>query len=94
MSMEDFARRMGVGRGTLSRLEKGDPSVSIGKIAAALQALGELHRLADLIDPATDDAALMLTDRTLPKRIRTHPRKAGLAGNSPEREHDPGEVAF
>lgn len=94
MSIEDFVQRMGVGRGTLSRLEKSDPSVSIGKIAAALQALGKLHRLGDLINPATDNAGLMLADRTLPMRVRTRLKRAAPAGNSPESENDPGEVAF
>ena len=70
MSTTDFASRIGVSRATLGRLEKGDPGVSIGNIAAALQALGELDRLSSLIDPGSDDAALLITGRSLPKRIR------------------------
>lgn len=61
---------MGVSRSTLVRLERGDPGISIGIVAAALQALGELHRLRELMDPAKDDAGLLLSGRTIPQRIR------------------------
>ena len=82
MSTADFAARMGVGRSTLARLEKGKPGVSIGALAAAMAALGELHRLSELIDPGSDDAALLLAGRTLPKRIRS-PAKPAPAGQEP-----------
>ena len=61
---------MGVSRSTLVRLERGDPGISIGNLAAALQALGELHRFGELMDPARDDAGLLLSGRTIPKRIQ------------------------
>lgn len=70
MSTEDFSTRMGVSRSTLARLEKGEPGVSIKCLASALNALGELDRLSDLIDPSNDDVGLLLTGRKLPKRIR------------------------
>lgn len=70
MSTEDFAARMGVSRSTLARLERGDPGISIGNLAAALQALGELDRLRELVDPARDDAGLLLSGQSIPQRIR------------------------
>lgn len=66
----DFAARVGVTAPTVSRLEKGDPGVSIGCLAQALRALGELHRLEELLDMAADDAGLMMEAAELPQRIR------------------------
>ena len=66
----DFAMRLCVSAPTVTRLEKGDPGVSIGCLAQALRALGELHRLEELLDMATDDAGLMMETSALPQRIR------------------------
>ncbi|MDE0113127.1 MAG: helix-turn-helix transcriptional regulator [Albidovulum sp.] len=95
MPTSDFASRMGVGRSTLARLERGDPGVSIGNVAAALAALGELQRLSGLIDPSKDDAALLLSGRDLPQRIRTA-KGASIADRSSIEESDAesGSVAF
>lgn len=77
----DFAARLGVSAPTVTRLEKGDPGVSIGCLAQALRALGELHRLEELLDMAADDAGLVMEAAALPQRIRRrHPvgeREAG-----------------
>ena len=70
MPVADFAVRMGVSQGTLLRLEKGDPGVAIGAVAMALLALGELDRLAAIIDVSTDDTGLLLDVASLPQRIR------------------------
>ena len=95
MSTADFAARMGVGRSTLARLERGKPGVSIGALAAALAALGELHRLSELIDPSSDDAALLLTGRELPQRIRSPGRRAPAAdGQGPIGKYDPESGAM
>ena len=76
MPMADFAARMGVAQGTLARLEKGEPGVSVGALAMALLALGELRRLDELIDVSKDDTGLMLDVDSLPQRIRTPRAKA------------------
>ncbi len=70
MPMADFAERMGVSLGTLARLEKGEPGVSMGAFAMALLALGELGRLPEIIDVSRDDAGLLLDVASLPQRIR------------------------
>ena len=73
---KEFADRIGVGEGTLARLEKGDPGVRIGTLAMALLALGELDRLEGLLDPGVDGTGLLLDRSRLPKRIdRKRPRK-------------------
>ena len=70
MPVADFAARIGVSVPTVVRLEKGDPGVSTGCLARALRALGEMHRLEELLDVATDDAGLAMAASELPKRIR------------------------
>ncbi|MEC9487464.1 MAG: helix-turn-helix transcriptional regulator [Prosthecochloris sp.] len=60
LPMSVVAERAGTSRPTLSRLEKGEPSVSIGIYAAVLQALGLLDDLARLADPAHDSVGQQL----------------------------------
>ncbi|MDE0212149.1 MAG: helix-turn-helix transcriptional regulator [Boseongicola sp.] len=67
----DFAARLGVSSPTVLRLERGEPGVSVGCLAQALRALGELHRLEEFLDMADDDAGLMLEVAELPQRIRS-----------------------
>jgi transcriptional regulator with XRE-family HTH domain len=82
ISTTDMAARMGVGRSTLHRLEQGDPGVSLNTLAMALSVLGLFDRLADLVDPASDELGLMLAEKTLPKRITSRRRNAS-SENSP-----------
>ncbi len=70
-SQQQFAERMGISSGTLKRLEKGDPGIGIGHLAMAFLALGELHRLDNILDCSTDELGLMIDLEALPKRIRT-----------------------
>ena len=74
-AVEDFADRVGVSARTITRLEKGDDGVSMGTLAMACLVLGEIDRIGDLLDPASDDTALLLERNLLPKRIRTKRRK-------------------
>ena len=70
ISTADMAGRLFVSRDTLWRLERGDPTVSLGTLATALFVLQLHDRFADLAAPATDELALSLDERRLPKRIR------------------------
>ena len=70
MSLSDLASRMRMSEGTVRRLEKGDPGVSIRALAMALLAFGEIRRLHDLLDVASDDTGLVMDIEALPKRIR------------------------
>ena len=65
-----MAERAFISRMTLSKIEKGDPSVSFGYYATVLFVLGMNERLADLADPRHDTVGLNLQDERLPKRIR------------------------
>ncbi len=74
ISTADMASRLFVGRETLWRLERGDPSVSVGTLATATFILQLEDRLANLAEPASDELALSLDESRLPQRIR-RPRK-------------------
>ena len=57
-SQRQWASRLGVSVPTLIRLEKGDPSVSMGVYASALWLLGLADGLGDLAEPGKDARAL------------------------------------
>src|SRR6185436_736513 len=70
ISTADMADRIFVSRDTLWRLERGDPTVSMGSLATATFVLQLHERLAGLAAPASDGLALSLDERRLPQRIR------------------------
>jgi transcriptional regulator with XRE-family HTH domain len=70
ISTSDMAARLFVGRSTLWRLERGDPTVALGTLVTAAFVLNLHDRLANLAAPATDELALSLDEQRLPKRIR------------------------
>jgi hypothetical protein len=57
-------------RTTLSKIEKGDPGVTLGNFAGVLFVLGMIDRLGDLADVRSDALGLQLEEENLPKRIR------------------------
>lgn len=65
-----MAERLGVAKATYLRVEKGDPSVSMGVFAMTLFVLGFADALPDLVDPGRDDQGLLLDAQRLPKRVR------------------------
>lgn len=71
LPMEIVAQRAATSRPTVARIEKGDPSVSIGIVAAVLQALNLLERLADVADAVYDDIGQSILRAELPKRAAT-----------------------
>ncbi len=70
ISTADMAARLFVGRNTLWRLERGDPTIAVGTLATAAFILQLHDRLANLASPASDDIGLQLDEDRLPKRIR------------------------
>jgi hypothetical protein len=72
--MAIVAQRASLSKPTLIRVERGDPSVSIGSYATVLFVMGMTERLADLADAKNDPVGLQLEEENLPKRIRG-PRK-------------------
>ena len=78
----DLAARMGVSVPTLRALEAGSPGVSVGTLAMALLALGNLSLLDELSDVGRDDIGLFMDLDRLPERIRLP--------NRPDRPSDAG----
>ena len=70
MRQRDLAMRMGVSVSTLRALEAGHPGVSIGNLAMALLALGNLSLLDELSDEGRDDIGLFEDMAALPTRVR------------------------
>ena len=76
----DLAARMGVSVSTLRALEAGSPGVSIGNLAMALLALGNLSKLDELSDVGQDDIGLFEDMAALPKRVRISQEADGGKG--------------
>ncbi len=66
-----MSERAGFSRITLSKIEKGDPSVSMGSYASALFVLGMSDHLAQVADASHDIVGRDLEDERLPQRIRS-----------------------
>ena len=75
--MAIVAERAATSRPTIARIEKGDPSVSIGIVAAVLQALNLLERLADVADAVHDAIGQRIAREALPKRATTPRSRKG-----------------
>lgn len=56
--LKSWAQRLGVSEPTLIRMEKGDPSVSMGVYATALWLIGRSQAIAELAAPEHDLGAL------------------------------------
>ncbi len=65
-----LAARMMVSLPTISRMESGDPSVSIAIYYTALWALGLLKDVREIAKPDNDKAAQLLDMDRLPERVR------------------------
>ncbi len=70
-----MAERADLSRATLGKIEKGDPTVSLGGYAAVLFVLGLTERLGDLMDANHDLVGRHLEEENLPKRIRLPSKK-------------------
>lgn len=69
-----LANRADLSRTTIAKIERGDPTTSIGGYASVLFVLGMQERLGDLVDSAHDLIGRRLEDENLPQRVR-NPRK-------------------
>jgi len=70
ISTSDMAGRLFVSRDTLWRLERGDPTVSMGTLATAAFVLQLHERLASIAAPEKDTLGLALDEQRLPQRIQ------------------------
>lgn len=70
LTAEQLAERAGISRGTLRRLEQGDPAVGVGVVLSVVRALGQLDRFVESLDPYETDLGRARSDQVLPKRVR------------------------
>jgi transcriptional regulator with XRE-family HTH domain len=75
ISTVSMAERAFISRGTLYKLEKGDPSVSMGIYATVLSILGLIKGLGQVADRRTDSLGLDIEEDRLPKKIQPRNRK-------------------
>ena len=71
LSMAMVAERAGISRYTLSKIERGDASVSMGGYAAVLCSLGLVDELGEIADISGDIVGQDLAALQLPKRVRS-----------------------
>jgi hypothetical protein len=76
-SLRNWAARLQVSVPTLMRLEKGDPTVSMGVYATALWLLNRHGALANAADPKEDAAALEAEIRAAAERHRPRGARRG-----------------
>ncbi len=77
ITIELMAKRAGLSRATIGKIEKGDPTTSMGGYACVLFVLGMEGRLSELVDSAHDLIGRRLEDEKLPQRIRIPHKKNG-----------------
>jgi transcriptional regulator with XRE-family HTH domain len=67
------AERVSISRGTLRKIERGDPGVAIGSYARLLAGYGLLDRLERIANPPWSREETALERSRLPQRIRSAP---------------------
>jgi len=75
ISTVSMAERAFVSRGTLYKVEKGDPTVSMGVYATVLALLGLIDGLGQVADRSTDTLGLDIEEDRLPKKVQPLRRK-------------------
>lgn len=70
LTQESMAERIQTSVATLRRMEKGDSRVQIGTVVQAFFVLGELNKITELMDTASDEIGLSLMNERLPQRVR------------------------
>lgn len=78
-SQREWAGRIGISVPTLIRMERGDPSVSMGIYATALWIMGRTQALGELADPLSDLGALE-SDVHNATRLRSVRTQASVEG--------------
>jgi transcriptional regulator with XRE-family HTH domain len=75
ISTVSMAERAFISRNTLYKVERGDPTVSVGIYASVLAILGLVEALGDVADRRDDVLGLDLSEDALPKAIHSRRRK-------------------
>ena len=75
VTMNLLAERAKISRVTLSKIEKGDPSVAIKYYASVLQMLGLLKNLEEVAAAKNDGVGVIIEEENLPQRVRLKRKK-------------------
>lgn len=75
ISTVSMAERAFISRNTLYKVERGDPTVSIGIYATVLGLMGLAEQLGDVADRSEDTLGLDMDEDNLPKNIIARRRK-------------------
>lgn len=70
LTMQQLAEKANISRATMSRLEKGDPSVSFETVLNVATMLGILDRVIDAFNPFETDYGRLRAEEELPQRVR------------------------
>lgn len=70
LTMQQLADKSNASRATISRLEKGDPSVSFETVLNVATMLGIMDRVIDAFDPFETDYGRLRAEEELPQRVR------------------------
>lgn len=71
LSQEDLAQRIGTSLSTVRRMEDGYPGTALHTFLRALQILGRLDAVVEVMAMESDALGLELVREQLPKRVRT-----------------------
>ncbi|WP_197683454.1 helix-turn-helix domain-containing protein [Jiangella alkaliphila] len=71
LTAAQLSERAGIARGTLRRIETGDPGVSLEAFLGVARALGILEAIVTATDPYETDLGRARADEVLPKRVRS-----------------------
>jgi transcriptional regulator with XRE-family HTH domain len=70
LTIQQVAESAGITRNTVSRLERGEPTVGLDVLLNVARALGQLDALVLATDPYESDLGRARADQILPKRVR------------------------
>ncbi|MGN8688578.1 helix-turn-helix transcriptional regulator [Atopobiaceae bacterium HCP3S3_F7] len=71
LTSQELADKANVSRATISRLENGDPSVSLETFLNACRTLQTLNAVVEATDPYQTDLGRARADQALPQRVRS-----------------------
>lgn len=70
LTVQQLAVKANASRGTITRLEHGDPSVSLATFLNVCNILGVTEGVKDAVDPYESDFGRIRADQELPQRVR------------------------
>lgn len=77
ITIELMAERAGLSQATISKIEKGDPTASMGAYSTVLFVLGLTEGLNELADASHDLTGRQLEEEKLPQRVRLPKKNKG-----------------